>query len=162
MKFKIRDVAAEDAEKLAHILVTTNESTFRGRVPDQCLEFPEQESAQNWRRTLTEGLPDDDFLVIAEAEPGVATGYVWGGPYGDESYQGEIRQISVLPQFQGNGLGKRLVGYAAGRLAERGIHSLRVTVLEVNPNRTFYEYLGAQLLETFPYVWEDTAQLMPG
>ena len=61
-----RDARAGDAEALAHILVTANEAAFRGRIPDQCLAFTEAESAANWRRTLLEGLPPDDFLVIAE------------------------------------------------------------------------------------------------
>ena len=36
---RLRDVRIDDADALAHILISSNEAAFRGRVPDQCLAF---------------------------------------------------------------------------------------------------------------------------
>lgn len=52
----IRDVVPDDADALAHILITAEEHTFRGLVPDACLQSTEAESAANWKRFLTRGL----------------------------------------------------------------------------------------------------------
>jgi hypothetical protein len=41
----------------------------------------------------------------------------------------------------------------AGRLADRGIHSLRVEVLRVNPHRGFYERMGARYLTDHDHDW---------
>ncbi|HYI24670.1 MAG TPA: GNAT family N-acetyltransferase [Thermomicrobiales bacterium] len=151
----LRDVHVGDADALAHILIMSNEGAFRGRVPDHCLTFTEAESGANWRRTLNEGLPREDFLVVAEP-PGLApVGYAWGGPRDDDpAYRGELRQIAVLPSAQNQGIGRRLVRYVADRLAAQGIHSMRVEVLRINPNRGFYERLGAHVLAEHDYDWD--------
>ena len=99
------------------------------------------------------GLPSTDVLVVAEPPGGRPVGYAWGGPYDDQAYRGELRQISVLPSAQGNGIGRSLVRHVARRLAAEGIHSLRVEVLLVNPNRRFYERLGARFLTEQDYDW---------
>ncbi len=150
----IRDVHVDDADALAHILVTANEAAFRGRVPDCCLEFTEAESAANWRRTLAEGLPPGDVFVVAESTGGGPVGYAWGGPCDDTVCGGELRQIAILPSEQGRGVGRLLVRHVAGGLAAQGIHSLRVEVLRVNPNRRFYERLGARYLSERDYDWD--------
>ena len=150
----LRDVHVGDAEALAHILVTANEVAFRGRVPDQCLTFTEPESAANWQRMLIEGLPAGDVLVVAESPGGPPVGYAWGGPYNDPTYGGELRQISVLPSAQGNGIGRRLVSHVARRLATQGISSLRVEALRANPNHGFYERLGARHVAESTYDWD--------
>jgi GNAT superfamily N-acetyltransferase len=150
----VRDVRAGDAEALGHILITANEAAFRGRVPDQCLTFTEAESAANWRRTLVAGLPPEDVLVVAERSGGPPVGYAWGGPYDEPEYRGELRQVAVLPSAQGNGIGHRLVRHVARRLAAINIRSLRVEVLLVNPNRQFYERLGARYLSAYDFDWD--------
>jgi GNAT superfamily N-acetyltransferase len=79
---------------------------------------------------------------MAEPPGGPPIGYAWGGPRVDDPvYRGELRQIGVLPSAQGQGIGRRLARYVADRLATQGIHSMRVEVVGVNPNRRFYERL---------------------
>lgn len=150
----IRDVRIDDAEALAHILITANETAFRGRVPDRCLDFTEAESAANWRRMLVDGLPPGDVFVVAETSGGAPIGHAWGGPCDDPAYRGELRQIAVLPSEQRQGIGRLLVRHVASRLAAQGIGSLRVEVLRANPNRRFYERLGAQYFSERDYDWD--------
>jgi ribosomal protein S18 acetylase RimI-like enzyme len=171
-----RDVTPADAAGLASVLVSANESAFRGRVPDVCLEFSEAESTANWQRFFADGgLPGGDFIIIAQDNMGRVAGYTWGGPYlSDANYRGEVRQLAVHPDFQRQGLGRRLVQMVAARLSRRDCYSLRVDVLEVNPNRAFYERLGAVYVTQGPYEWEgvtlvsytygwvDTAALIAG
>lgn len=152
---RLRDARVGDAEVLAHILITATDAAFRGRVPDRCLAFTEAESAANWRRTLVDGLAVGDFLVVAERPGEAPVGYAWGGPrHDDPVYRGELRQIQVLPSEQGTGIGRLLVRHVAGRLADRGIHSLRVEVLRVNPHCGFYERLGARYLAEHVRDWD--------
>jgi hypothetical protein len=66
------------------------------------------------------------------------------------------------------------VVHVADRLAAQGISSLRVEVLRANPNRGFYERLGARYLDEHPYEqdgvvlpmcvygWADTRALRDG
>ena len=172
MNITLRDLRPDDAALLAKFVVRANEHAFRGLVPDHLLEFSEAESAANWQRTLNEGLPDGDFMIIAETEAGEAVGYGWGGKYDDPLYHGELRQINVLPGYQGHGIGRLLLCQVAQRLAEQDIHSMRVEVLYINPNRAFYERLGGEfvaegvwdwdgmLLPKYVYGWADTRALL--
>ncbi len=161
MDITLRDVTPDDAEALAHVLITAGESAFRGLVPDQCLTFTEAESAANWRRFLGgEGVPESDFFVVAIVN-GVVVGYVWGGTHADDPvYRGELRQIQILPDSQGRGVGRKLVAYVAEKLASQKIYTMRVEVISVNPNRAFYERLGAKYVSEHPYDWDGVMMSM--
>ena len=152
--WQLRPVGPSDAAALAHILVTANERAFRGIVPDQCLNFTEPQSAANWHRALTAGLPPDDFFVLIERADEPPVGYVWAGPSDDAGFRGQLRQINILPAYQRQGIGRLLVREAAAHLVARGIQSLWVETLRCNPNRLFYERLGAQYLGERPYDWD--------
>lgn len=154
MEMSLRELVASDAAALAHILVSANEAVFRGRVPDRCLEFTEAESAANWRRFFTQGLPAGDFMIGVQAENGELVAYAWGGAFDDATYRGELRQIMVLPAFQQQGLGKRLLCRVVQRLLEVEIASLRVDVLQVNPSREFYAHMGGEIIAEGLYDWE--------
>jgi len=155
MDIVLRDIVPSDAPALAHILIEANEYAFRGLVPDQCLEFPEDESTVIWQRTFLEGLPAGDFMIAATIPTGEMIGYTWGGVNTKEpDYKGELRQISVLPAYQGQGIGKQLVCRLANRLLEQGLPGMSVEVLRVNPNRLFYERLGGMLVSEQPYDWD--------
>lgn len=155
MKVNIRDLTLDDIDTLAHILVTANEHAFRGLVPDSILAFPEAESADNWRSFLGgEGLPDGDFMLIAEVE-GQVVGYAWGGRnYKEPEFAGELRQINVLPEYQGRGVGRQLLCQVACRLAAQNMHGMRVEALCINPNRVFYQRLGGVYVREYPYDWD--------
>src|SRR5689334_18790269 len=107
MDIHLRPVTVDDAEALAHVLVSAQESAFRGIVPDQCLDFTEAQSAANWRRFFSEeGVPSgSDFMVIAETDDGDAIGYTWGRVKAESS--GEVYQLSVLPAYQKRGIGRQ-------------------------------------------------------
>ncbi len=155
MGIELRDVLPSDAPSLAHILIEANEHAFRGLVPDRCLEFTEAESTANWQRFFAEGLPASDFMIAAIVPTGEMIGYIWGGPNTKEpDFAAELRQISVLPAYQGQGIGRQLACQLAQRLLEQDLHSMRVEVLRVNPNRIFYERLGGTLFSEQPYDWD--------
>ena len=157
---QLRSVTLNDPEALARVLIAANESAFRGLVPDQCLTFTEAESAANWRKTFSEeGLPSgDEFLVVAETSAGEVVGYVWGGVKDDGD--GIVRVLMVLPAYHGQGVGSRLVSHVAERLAEKGIQRMTVEVAQVNPNRTFYERIGATWLSEHPFDWDGVPMTM--
>lgn len=154
MNWRLRPVNPSDAATLAHILITANEHTFRGIVPERCLDFTEAQSAANWRRSLTQEPPPEEIFDIIESAAGQCVGYVWAGPTDDARYRGELKQIMILPSHQRRGLGRLLMRHAAAHLAEQGIQSMQVEVLRCNPNRAFYERLGARYLGERPYDWD--------
>ncbi len=61
--------------------------------------------------------------------------------------------MGVLPGYQRQGIGKALVFDLLDRLQAVGIYTVGVRVMSVNPNRHFYERLGAEFLREVPYDW---------
>jgi GNAT superfamily N-acetyltransferase len=156
-----RDVVQSDAPALAHILITANELAFRGLIPDSCLEFSEDESRANWERFLSLGLPDRDVMLMVEDEDSHIIGYGWGGiNTKDNIFQAELRQLMLLPEYQKRGIGRQLVTTIARHMYSQGLTSMRVEVLRVNPNRPFYEHLGAAYQSDQPYDWDSVTLAM--
>lgn len=154
MTLTLRDVQHTDAAALAQIVVTANENAFRGRVPDQCLEFSIEESTANWQRTFEQGLPEKHVMLMA-LDGQAVVGYGWGGPNVKHAgFQAELIQIMLLPAYQGQGIGRRLLCAVASRLIEYGLTDMTVEVLRINPNRPFYERMGAVYQSDFPYDWD--------
>jgi ribosomal protein S18 acetylase RimI-like enzyme len=68
---------------------------------------------------------------------------------------GHIAALYILQAFQRQGLGRRLLGAAAGEWLSRGGISMALGVLAENHQaRKFYESLGAKLVHTGTYEWE--------
>jgi ribosomal protein S18 acetylase RimI-like enzyme len=150
----IRDAVPADAPALAATVIDPIVTTFRGRVPDQCLTWlTHEESAANWRRWFRRD-GDDQFLLVAEHPTAGVVGCALGGPQADDPrYDGELFLLGVLPAYQRQGIGRALVRAVAARLQQQGATSLRVGVLSINPHRRFYERLGARFLHEQPYDW---------
>jgi GNAT superfamily N-acetyltransferase len=201
MAIIVREITPDDAEALAHIIVTATKHAFTGLVPDvyatwlsederaaccvqamadgrdvaEALAMAEDaKSAANWRRSMAHEWEPSEILLAAEYD-GEMVGFAIGRPSaGDLEYRGELTALYVLPSHQGRGVGRILLRAVAQRLAMQGIHSLKVGVLRVNPNRPFYERLGAQYLydreynesgfvqPECVYGWKDTRELMEG
>ena len=154
----IRDAVYEDAPALADTVLLPNQMAFKGLVPDHCLaDLTRDESTANWQRALRE-LSEPaatEFLHVAVNEAGQVVGHIMAGPRPDDpDYPAEIYTLAVLPDHQKSGVGRQLVVSAAERLARIGIHAMQVRTLMINPNRMFYERLGAHYLFEEPYDWD--------
>jgi GNAT superfamily N-acetyltransferase len=161
----VREAKLPDCPAMGRILVEATVGAFHGRVPDQCLQWlTAQESATNWARNFEPGgLEAGEHIFVAEVEPagviGLAmVGWLDVGRLPDPAlalrYSRDLYSLQVDPAWQRRGVGRLLVGHCAAVLLRQGINSLTVRVLAENPNRSFYERLGAVALGELPYNWE--------
>lgn len=155
MTYHIRDAIYDDTPALADTVIEPIVTTFRGRVPDQCLSWvTKDESIANWQQWFRPDGNDGQFLLVAELLDGPVVGCALGGPQPDDpQFHGELYLLGVLSAYQRQGIGRHLVSAVAARLLQQGIESMRVGVLTINPNRYFYERLGAQYVRERPYDW---------
>jgi len=154
-----------DCDDLGEVIVSATRSAFEGRVPERCLlELPVSTSVANWRRAFDSGAFDGkaQSLFVAESGPSGVVGFVLvGGPttgtFVDETvaacFPAELVSLHVAPKWQRDGVGRRLVRAAAEWLVTFRTETLAVRVLEQNPNRAFYERLGAEEVGSQPYDW---------
>jgi GNAT superfamily N-acetyltransferase len=165
----IREARLEDCHALAHVIISATVDAFRGRVPDACLGWLSiGESERNWARIFTPGeiLDQGSRLIVAEsgvdgviglALVGRTTAVHANDPRVLDRYPNDLHSLQVSPEWQGKGVGRRLVSRVAELLVEQGETGLLVRVLPENPNVGFYGHLGAVRVGSQPYVWEGYA-----
>ena len=92
------------------------------------------------RSGTVESPPPPSPVPGTESRPTEAQGRS-GGPAA-----GQLYELYVHADHREKGIGRRLCAEVARRMAGRGMGAFYVEVLEGNPNRFFYEALGARLV----------------
>ncbi len=134
---------------MARVHVETWKTTYRGLVPDARLDqmTVDRDLEGGFGRWLTEPPPGHRAFVGEADELGVVGFAVAHPEVGhDPVFTGELGAIYVLQGWQGQGVGRRLVGSVARHLRSTGHAAMLVWVLEGNPFRRFYEKLGGEII----------------
>lgn len=142
----IRPATPADARDIASVHVSSWHTTYPGLVPDEHLKKLTVESRiPKWLETLEKPKPGT-YNLVAVNDQGQIVGFIDGGPErsGDPDYKSELYAIYLLQAAQRKGLGRRLTHELTTRLLADGWPSLLVWVLETNPSKHFYEYLGGK------------------
>jgi GNAT superfamily N-acetyltransferase len=142
----IRTATVQDAAAIANVHVESWRTTYKGIVPDDFLaHLSPIAREQFWHRILT--APSSRTVVyVVEEKNGKVIGFASGGPErsGDPVYTGELYEIYLLAQYQGQNRGRQLLSTLAHRLRQDGMATLLLWVLAENPARKFYERLGGR------------------
>lgn len=169
---RIRPAVLPDAAPIAQVHVETWRSAYAGIVPDAYLvgmTVPGQTRA--WQRHITARGWAGSVLVadVPEAGEHSVVGFGSCGTLRGESvpYKAEIYTLYVSPDWQGQGIGRALLGGLFEALLRSDLTSVFLWVLSDNPSRFFYEamgglrvaerrerFAGTQLDET-AYAWSD-------
>jgi len=145
MTYVVRRATVEDAGGLARVQVESWRSTYRGIVPEAFLaEMTEAGQTERWRSRWRE-LGEHMFVAVDE-DTGSVFGFACGGTIRVpvEGFDAELYAIYLLQEWQGQGVGLRLLGALTESLRAAGFVSLLAWVLEANPSLGFYERFGAQ------------------
>ncbi|MDR6755089.1 GNAT superfamily N-acetyltransferase [Mycoplana sp. BE70] len=165
---EIRHGRTADVFAIGRVLVETWRATFRGQLDDAYLDrmSPAEQAVRHMSRRNATGV---GHYVAIDNRSDALVGFANYGParYNASTPVGEIYALYVLPAYQGRGIGGALVRAVARRMVEGGTVTLIAWVLSTNPNRAFYERLGATPVETsiiglgghryeqVAYVWRD-------
>ena len=164
----LRPALPRDADAIARVHVETWQSTYAGLVPNDYLaRMSVARSSPQWYRAAAQAEKGND-LMVAEVEEEVV-GFVSFGPTRNPEmpYGGEVYALYVGIDWQGQGIGRRLLITALEALAREEHRGAMVWVLAANPSRFFYEAMGAERagerleefagtqLEELAYGWPD-------
>ena len=147
---RIRPACLSDASAIADIQVETWRDTYAGLIPDRTLLGLSRTShIENWRRILRDARADS-ITRVAEAPDSCIVGFANAGRARPTNlpYDGEVYTLYVLPDRQGAGYGRGLLGALFSALSAAGCRSALVWVLAGNPARFFYEAMGGTLIAT--------------
>ena len=146
--FAIRRARLHDAERLARVFAVTWHDAYRGLLPPAAFEEQiDERGAAYWHEALSEA--DDTSIYLAavdanDAPVGLAT--AGADRFGEEKWA-EVWALYVTPDFQGYGLGRRLLAAAFRALDDLNFESCIIWALEGNANHGFYERLGGRAIE---------------
>lgn len=145
IKLKIRLATKEDIKGLAKVHVDSWRTTYEGIVdPDFLRNLSYEEREKMWT-----GAIDTNPPLVAIDEAGEVLGFASGGAERSGDYPGfdaELYAIYILKEYQGLGLGRRLMNRLIDRLIEEGFESMIVIVLAENEAKYFYEAMGGKRL----------------
>jgi ribosomal protein S18 acetylase RimI-like enzyme len=169
---RIRQATAADATGIARVDVETWRSAYAGLLPNATLVgMSVRRRAATWSGLLLRGA--GDTIVAADPQAGIV-GFGTCGRRRERGSDlaGEIFTLYVAPDFQGEGLGRRLLLGLFARLLGVNLPSAIVWVLRDNPSRFFYERLGGRLVgrrvldvggakvEAVAYGWPDLVSVL--
>ena len=164
----LRPALPRDADAIARVQVETWQSAYAGLVPtDYLARMTVARSSAQWHRAAARASKGND-LVVVEID-GEIVGFVAFGPSRakDVPQGGEVFALYVMIDWQGQGLGRRLLSTAFEELSKEGHQGAYVWVLANNPSRFFYEAMGGERagerlekfagvsLEEVAYAWPD-------
>jgi GNAT superfamily N-acetyltransferase len=142
----IRQADPGDAAAIAAIEVEAWRATYPGMLPDGALiRMSTLRKTRQWACELRNG-PDGVWVWQDEGAGVLGFGHCGRQRIPSLPFQGEITMLYVLPDAQGQGIGRRLLSTMLADLRRRGMGSALVWVLAANPARFFYARLGGRLV----------------
>ena len=157
-----------DASDIAEVHIETWRATYAGLIPDAYLVGQSKERREvSWRELI--GRRRRATTLVVELPERRVIGFGDCGPTRDRQlpYSGEVYTLYVLPDWQNQGIGRRLLTGLFEELAAKGAHSAFLWVLSRNPTRFFYEAMGGEpvaerqenfagaTLDETAYAWPD-------
>ena len=174
---RLRRARASDAAAIGRVHVETWQATYAGLLPDAMLAgMSDVRQSAYWARLLSDAGEARGVFVADDDDMGIV-GFGSCGPVrdppegldGTEKRVGEVYTLYVEPDFQNQGLGRRLLEALFGQLRAEGCDTAVLWMLADNPTRFFYEGLGSELIgqrtdtlfgvdvEEQAYAWRDLA-----
>jgi len=172
---RIRRAQKTDASAIGRVHVETWRSAYAGLLPDTMLaRMSDVRQSAWWSRALGEPAEARGIFVAEDDDMGVV-GFGSCGPVrehpegldGTEARVGEVYTLYVEPDFQNQGLGRRLLDAMFRQLHADGFDTAILWMLADNPTRFFYEGLGGATVgrradrlagtdvEEVAYAWRD-------
>ncbi|HSA56112.1 MAG TPA: GNAT family N-acetyltransferase [Gemmatimonadaceae bacterium] len=155
----LREATAADIPALAQLHVTTWNATY---APMLMNGPPAHVREQQWRDAFAKQ-DGTWFCFVVENLRGELVGFAKGVRSDHPEYGGELSKIYLLREYQGMGLGKRLLGHVARRFLSQGITSMWLFGDARNPSAAVWRALGAIKTDADPgngnYGWRDLRAL---
>src|SRR4029077_10504787 len=151
---RIRRAAKADAAEIGRVHVETWQSAYAGLLPEKSLvQMSDVRQSAWWSRALDDPKEARGVFVADDEERGVV-GFGSCGPVreppeglnGTEQRVGEVYTLYVEPDFQNQGLGRRLLDALFRQLHADGYDTAVLWMLADNPTRFFYEGMGGAIV----------------
>jgi len=143
----IRAASQGDGPAIGVVVVRGWQAAYRGLIPQDFLDgLDPARRGHWWQKLLAEGLSPREAVLVADVD-GEVVGFVAVGPFtfrnDDQSHEGGVRALYLLPERWGQGMGRDLMAAGLQRLHGSGFEDASLWVLDSNERaRRFYERGG--------------------
>lgn len=166
----VRPARPADAPGIARVYVETWRNAYPGVLPHGFLVgMSESRQAVQWDALIRRARPPGAVLVaeMTSAHGRQVIGLGNCGRARRGPHAGEVYTLYVANDYQGLGVGRRLLGGLFAALARGGVGDALVWVLSGNPARFFYQAMGGapvatrrepfagEILDETAYAWPD-------
>jgi L-amino acid N-acyltransferase YncA len=156
----IRQATADDIPALTRL----HDKTWNATYAPLLIKGPsEQIRETQWRQKFAEN-DATWFCFVVENRRGELIGFAQGNRSDHPEYAGELNKIYLLREYQGMGLGRRLIRVVAQRFLSEGVDSMWLFGDARNPSNKVWLALGAVKTEDDPgtgnYGWRDLRTLV--
>lgn len=144
----IRKAVLADSKGIAKVHVDSWRTTYKNIIPDGFLKkLCYDRRTELWNENI---IKKGNYVFVAENSDGKIIGFADCGKRESNHVpeSGDLTAIYLLEEYQGKGVGKRLLRKVFLQFEELGFNRIFVEVLEDNKTRHFYEYYGAELYKT--------------
>jgi L-amino acid N-acyltransferase YncA len=152
----VRDAVESDIPALAELHVRTWNDTYAPLMKGPPVAVREAQ----WREAFAR--PDRDwFCLVVERPTGGLVAFARGNFRKQPTAAGELSKLYVAREYQGLGLGRRLLCRVADRFLDAGVTAMGAYVDPRNPSCNFFERFGGRWLVEDGginfnwYVWSD-------
>lgn len=161
--FVIRELVEVDIPALAALHVKTWAQTYWMVLRPPTIRIREWQ----WREQF-KNRDGSWFCFVIENSKNELIGFARGDKYSHSDlsdFSGQLNKIYILREYQGVGLGKRLIGYVARKFLSMGINNMVLFGVAENPSGGFHEAMGGEKLIAENgefhggYCWRDLQQL---
>jgi ribosomal protein S18 acetylase RimI-like enzyme len=139
----IRPARTDDARLIARLDVETWRATYAGILATQFLVGLSTQRREIGWASVIEREPRD-VRVAADTDGNILGFGSCGRNRSGAEFAGEVFTLYVAPDWQNQGIGRRLLLTLFERLAAQGCGSAIIWVLRDNPGRFFYQRLGGR------------------
>ena len=139
----IRAARTSDARAIARLDVDTWQATYAGILTTSFLVGLSVQRREIGWATVIEREPRD-VQVAVDADGNLLGFGSCGRIRGRAEFAGEVFTLYISPDWQNQGIGRRLLLSLFERLVALGCGSVIIWVLRENPSRYFYQRLGGR------------------
>lgn len=144
----IRFATISDAEGIAKVHVDSWRTTYDNIIPKEFLQkLSYDQRTELWKRNISN---EEEAIFVATTSLGKIVGFASCGKRKSNNVEnsGDLTSIYLLAEFQGMGIGKKLLKQVFLKFKELRFDRIFVEVLEDNNTRYFYENYGAKLIKS--------------
>ena len=168
----IRRATIEDIKGIAKVHVDTWRTTYHNIIPPSFLNsFSYEDRETAWAVNLNKV---DNVVFVVENDEGEIIGFADTSrrEKNEDVESIDLTSLYLLEEYQGNGIGKKIIKTLFEYYLTKGYKRVYVDVLAENKTRHFYEYYGAEfvkelnikiggkVLVEYVYVWNSIEEVL--